>query len=77
MLLDHEYEKVQRAKQNLGRDRRSQTEGHLVAKLDFGFWVALNLHRMALRQIGFELLRSQALRDLAREYLVPRPNASG
>jgi hypothetical protein len=41
MLLPHEAEKVERAKTNLGNDPRSQTEGHLIAKLDFGFWVAL------------------------------------
>jgi hypothetical protein len=41
MLLPHECDKVERAKQQLGSSRRSQTEGHLVAKLDFGFWVAL------------------------------------
>lgn len=41
MLLDHEARKVENAKKQLGTDARSQTEGHLVAKLDFGFWVAL------------------------------------
>jgi hypothetical protein len=41
MLLPHEAEKVERAKTQLGAGPRSQTEGHLVAKLDFGFWVAL------------------------------------
>jgi hypothetical protein len=41
MLLPNEHEKVERAKAELGRDPRSQTEGHLIAKLDFGFWVAL------------------------------------
>ncbi|HET7465007.1 MAG TPA: hypothetical protein VFJ82_27430 [Longimicrobium sp.] len=41
MLLPHEAEKVERAKMQLGGDPRSQTEGHLIAKLDFGFWVAL------------------------------------
>lgn len=41
MLLDHEYAKLLRAKDKLGMDPRSQTEGHLIAKLDFGFWVAL------------------------------------
>lgn len=41
MLLPYEAEKVERAKMQLGSDPRSQTEGHLVAKLDFGFWVAL------------------------------------
>jgi hypothetical protein len=41
MLLDHEVRKVAKAKRLLGRDPKSQTEGHLIAKLDFGFWVAL------------------------------------
>jgi hypothetical protein len=41
MLLEHEAEKVQRAKKELGTSPTSQTEGHLIAKLDFGFWVAL------------------------------------
>jgi hypothetical protein len=41
MLLPNEQEKVERAKTALGMDPRSQTEGHLIAKLDFGFWVAL------------------------------------
>ncbi|HEX8244759.1 MAG TPA: hypothetical protein VF541_14730 [Longimicrobium sp.] len=41
MLLPHEAEKVERAKRQLGGDPRSQTEGHLIGKLDFGFWVAL------------------------------------
>jgi len=41
MLLPHEADKVERAKAQLGADPRSQTEGHLIAKLDFGFWVAL------------------------------------
>lgn len=41
MLLPHEAEKVERAKAQLGADPRSQTVGHLIAKLDFGFWVAL------------------------------------
>lgn len=41
MLLEHEAQKVERAKELLGQDARSQTEGHLIAKLDFGFWVSL------------------------------------
>lgn len=41
MLLEHEAEKVARAKRELGPNPTSQTEGHLIAKLDFGFWVAL------------------------------------
>jgi hypothetical protein len=41
MLMENEAAKVERAKKELGRDPRSQTEGHLIAKLDFGFWVAL------------------------------------
>jgi hypothetical protein len=41
MLLEHEAEKIKRAKRELGPSPTSQTEGHLIAKLDFGFWVAL------------------------------------
>jgi len=41
MLMDHERQKVLDAKERLGNDPRTWTEGHLVAKLDFGFWVAL------------------------------------
>jgi hypothetical protein len=41
MLLEHEAEKVERAKKDLSMNPMSQTEGHLIAKLDFGFWVAL------------------------------------
>lgn len=40
-LETHEQEKVNRAKASLGNDARSQTEGHLVSKLDLGFWTAL------------------------------------
>ncbi|HEU0015048.1 MAG TPA: hypothetical protein VFQ45_15270 [Longimicrobium sp.] len=47
MLLEHEQAKVARAKEQLGTDPRSQTEGHLIAKLDFGFWVALCRHPYA------------------------------
>jgi hypothetical protein len=41
MLLPHEHAKVEKAKERLGLDPRAHTEGHLIAKLDFGFWVAL------------------------------------
>jgi hypothetical protein len=41
MLLENERKKVDRAKADLGTGAKSQTEGHLIAKLDFGFWVAL------------------------------------
>jgi hypothetical protein len=41
MLMKHEQDKVDLAMDKLGTDARSQTEGHLIAKLDFGFWVAL------------------------------------
>lgn len=41
MLMDHERQKVLDAKERLGTDPRKRTEGHLVATLDFGFWVAL------------------------------------
>lgn len=47
MLMEHEYLKVEKAKGRLGSDPRSQTEGHLIAKLDFGFWVALCRHSYA------------------------------
>jgi hypothetical protein len=41
MLMERERRKVMDAKERLGSDPSSQTEGHLIAKLDFGFWVAL------------------------------------
>jgi hypothetical protein len=41
MLMDHERQKVLDAKERLGTDPRKWTEGHLIATLDFGFWVAL------------------------------------
>lgn len=41
MLMEHERRKVADAKERLGSDPRKRTEGHLIAKLDFGFWVAL------------------------------------
>jgi hypothetical protein len=41
MLLGHEAEKVERAKKELLANPNSRTEGRLIAKLDFGFWVAL------------------------------------
>jgi hypothetical protein len=41
MLMVHEQRKVEDAKARLGSDPASLTEGHLIAKLDFGFWVAL------------------------------------
>lgn len=44
MLMENEQRKVENAKEHLGSDTRSQTEGHLIAKLDFGFWVALCRH---------------------------------
>lgn len=47
MLMASEQEKVERAKKILGTDPHSQTEGHLIAKLDFGFWVALCRHSYA------------------------------
>ncbi len=40
MLMTNERDKVEKAKARLV-DPRTHTEGHLVAKLDFGFWVAL------------------------------------
>ena len=40
MLMENELAKVEMAKKDL-KDPNSQTEGHLAAKLDFGFWVAL------------------------------------
>jgi hypothetical protein len=41
MLMEHERRKVLDAKERLGGDPRRWTEGHLIAMLDFGFWVAL------------------------------------
>lgn len=41
MLMDHEHQKVLAAKQRLGTDPRVRNEGQLIARLDFGFWVAL------------------------------------
>jgi hypothetical protein len=41
MLMDRERRKVLDAKERLGSDPSSRTEGHLIAKLDFGLWVAL------------------------------------
>ena len=41
MLYQHEKKKLDRAKSELGSHHGSHTEGHLIAKLDFGFWVAL------------------------------------
>jgi hypothetical protein len=43
-LEKHEKDKVDRAKTKLGSDAGSQTEGHLIAKLDLGFWTALCRH---------------------------------
>jgi hypothetical protein len=47
MLLANEKRKLDRAKSELGNDRRTHTEGHLIAKLDLGFWVALCRHAYA------------------------------
>lgn len=41
MLMDREREKVLAAKERMGADPRRWTEARLIAKLDFGFWVAL------------------------------------
>jgi hypothetical protein len=41
MLMEHEHQKVLNAKERLGTDPRRWTESRLIAKLDFGFWVAL------------------------------------
>jgi hypothetical protein len=41
MLMDNEYRKVVNARDQLGSDPSKRTEGRLIAKLDFGFWVAL------------------------------------
>ncbi len=41
MLMDREREKVLAAKGRMGNDPRRWTEARLIAKLDFGFWVAL------------------------------------
>lgn len=41
MLMESEHRKVLNAKERLGTDPSKRTEGRLIAKLDFGFWVAL------------------------------------
>ena len=41
MLMEHEQQKVVNAKERLGTDPRRRTESRLIAKLDFGFWIAL------------------------------------
>jgi hypothetical protein len=41
MLMEHERQKVASAKERLGNDPRRWTESRLIAKLDFGFWIAL------------------------------------
>jgi hypothetical protein len=41
MLMEHERRKVASAKAQLRARGHPHTEGHLIAKLDFGFWVAL------------------------------------
>lgn len=41
MLMEREREKVLAAKERMGSDPRRWTEARLIAKLDFGFWVAL------------------------------------
>lgn len=41
MLMESEYRKILNAKERLGSDPSKRTEGRLIAKLDFGFWVAL------------------------------------
>lgn len=41
MLMDHEWRKVLEAKERLGAGAANRTESHLIANLDFGFWVAL------------------------------------
>jgi hypothetical protein len=41
MLMEREREKVHAAKERMGTNPRLWTEARLIAKLDFGFWVAL------------------------------------
>lgn len=41
MLMEREQEKVRAAKERMASDRRRGTEARLIARLDFGFWVAL------------------------------------
>lgn len=41
MLLEREQDKVLAAKKRMGSARHRWTEGRLIARLDFGFWVAL------------------------------------
>lgn len=40
-LLPREQEKVDAAKEQIGRDSRKHTPGRLISKLGFGFWTAL------------------------------------
>jgi hypothetical protein len=41
LLMDREAAKVSDAIRLLGHDRKRHTSGHLVAQLDFGFWIQL------------------------------------
>jgi hypothetical protein len=41
MLMERERQKVLAAKERIGGDPRRWTEGRLIARLDFGFWVTL------------------------------------
>jgi hypothetical protein len=41
MLMERERQKVLSARDRMGNDLRRWTEARLIAKLDFGFWVAL------------------------------------
>ena len=76
MLLPHEAEKVERAKRQLGGDPRSQTEGHLIGKLDFGFWVALCREPYADTRAAGPRLWPRAL-QLAFTRRPARVNSSG
>jgi hypothetical protein len=41
MLMERERQKVLAARERIGSDPRRWTEGRLIARLDFGFWVTL------------------------------------
>lgn len=64
MLMDRELEKVVAAKDRMGNDRGRWTEARLIAKLDFGFWVALCRDAYADTRAGGPRLWPRAL-DIA------------
>ena len=64
MLMERERAKVLAAKERMGGDPRRWTEARLIAKLDFGFWVALCRDSYADTRAGGPRLWPRAL-DLA------------